>query len=292
MTLTLASLPPEPNIRSSLVAPEPHYKYPPGSKAVEPVRWGIVTMAVGGKPVSVLVEALHHSFTVTGSDEDVVRACQAVDDAITAWWARAEMWLDIYTELNLLRHGRQGRGSIGQRYLAYSQHDDGTVRPVSWTTTSFGPLPKPFVVPDSEILARSLHLAGAGAVLPPEWQYLRDARSWLKAGETRRAVVDGCTAAEIALANQVHQLLDSTDQSVREALLSRCNGISDVAKLVRQFGGSTASINRVGEKLAKVRNDAAHAGVEPQQTDADLAVEVAAEIVEHSSPLSQLHEGY
>lgn len=276
---------------SSLVAPEFHYNYPPPAADVEPVRWGEVTYAHKGKPQSALIESLYYTFTITGSDRDLSEVCRRIDGNLTDWWERVAMWLDTYTDLNLLRHGPRDVLVLGRRYGAVARHDDGTVRPVNWTSTAHVSLPELISVPCSATLARCFYLAGAGAVLPPEWQYLRSARSWLKAGQPRRAVIDGCTAAEIALAKQLHQLLATTDESVREELLLRCNGVAGVAKLVRKFGGSTASRHKVEEKLASVRNRAAHVGEEPQLDQANQALEVATEIVERVRPLATLHKG-
>jgi predicted double-glycine peptidase len=58
----------------------------------------------------------------------------------------------------------------------------------------------------------------------------------LNARQTRRAVIDACTAAEIALAHQVHEMLSETDRVVIEQLLDRCNGVADVAQVVRKIG--------------------------------------------------------
>lgn len=291
LTITVPSLPDDPAIAlPTLVGPEYHYEYPPSDVAVERARWGHVVPASKGRPLSALIESLYYRFTTAGSDNDVSGVCVRIEDDLADWWGRVSMWLDTYTELNLLGHGRREGIILGHHYVAYARHDDGTVRPVNWTSKGSTALPKPVRAPSSDILARSFHLAGAGAVLPPEWQYLRDARSWLKSRQTRRAVIDGCTAAEIALTNQVHTLLADTDELVREELLLHCNGIADVAKLVRRFGGSTASRKKIEEKLGKVRDRAAHAGEEPPLDQANEALEIAHEVVDCARPLATLHE--
>ncbi|MFJ1460940.1 hypothetical protein [Nocardia sp. N2S4-5] len=274
----------------ALESPEYHYEYPRPDNAGEPAHWGEVTAARGGTPLSALIASLYYRFTTIGSDDDVSSVCEGIDNDLADWWARMSMWIDTYTELNLLGHGRRSALVLGHRYLAYTRHADGVVRPVNWTIKATISLPELIEVPSSDILARCFHLAGTGAMLPPEWQYLRDARSWLETRQTRRAVIDGCTAAEIALANQVHKLLADTGASVRDELLLRCNGISDVAKLVRRFGGSTASRNKIEEKLAQVRNRAAHAGEEPPLDQASEAIEIANEVVNCARPLENLHE--
>jgi len=200
------------------------------------------------------------------------------------------MWLDTYTGLDLLKHGHQSVLLLGVNFLAYTSYDAGVIRPVSWAATAIVSPPRMMEIPDRATLARCFGAAGAGAVPPTEWQYLRDAQSWLNAGEARRAVIDACTAAEIALANQVHHLLTGTDEVVIRELLLRCNGIADVAKLVRKIGGSaaTASRKQIEEQLARVRNRAAHAGKEPDHEEASQALKAATDVAERVLPREAL----
>lgn len=294
LAVTLPSLPEMTDAKdtlSHLVAPERHYEYPSRPHDTKPIDWGYVTYAKGGEPQSALINELHYTFEVTGTDEAVSEACAGIESDLATWWERMSMWLDTYTQLDLLRHGHRGVLRLGQRFLAYTRHDDGTERPVSWMSTTIVSPPRMIEVPDSAILARCFDRAGAGAVLPTEWQYLRGARSWLNAGQTRRAVIDACTAAEIALANQVHHLLSATDEVVIRELLMRCNGIADVAKLARAIGGkeATASRKQVEEQLASVRNRAVHAGYEPEHEEASQALKAATDVVERVLPRESLH---
>ncbi|WP_024805340.1 hypothetical protein [Nocardia sp. BMG51109] len=252
----------------------------------------MVTYSVGGTAQSAQIRDIHYWFEAVGSDEDISETCAAIDDDILAWWERLSSWLDTYTGLNLLGHGNQETRFLGRQYLASTRHEDGTVRPVNSPGKAVMPWPKLIQVPDSSDLARCFELAGAGAVLPPEWQYLRDAESWLHGGQHRRAVIDACTAAEIALANQAHLLMAGTDATVIEELLTRCTGVADVAKLVRTMGGrdATASRNSIENKLARIRNLAAHAGHEPNRVDARTAVEVAIDVVQHARPREGLYQ--
>ncbi|MFF2082846.1 hypothetical protein ACFVVM_03685 [Nocardia sp. NPDC058176] len=292
LTLKFPSTPEDPSrSQSNLVAPESHYAYPPRrtDSDHELPDWGSISHFSAGIPQSARVAMVGFTFTTTGTDEDASHTCEMIEGDLDNWWERASMWLDIYSELNLLRHGRRKPGILGARYSAYLQHADGKVKPVSWTSHGIFRFPRLIQLPSLEELTTSFRAAGEGAVLPQEWQYLRDARSWLEAGQTRRAVIDGCTAAEVALTNQLDRLLRSTDTAVKSELLLRCPGVAELGKLVRALGGITASRNRLEEKLAKVRNLAVHAGAEPSIDVATLALEVAAEAVEHARPLAQLH---
>lgn len=291
LTLKFPSTPEGPSrIQSNLVAPESHYVYPP--RRTEPDHelpdWGSINHFSAGIPQCARVAMVGFTFTTTGTDEEVSRTCEMIEGDLDSWWERTSMWLDIYSELNLLRHGRRKPGILGARYVAYLQHADGKVKSVSWTSSGIFQLPKVIQLPSLDRLTTSFRAAGEGATLPQEWQYLRDARSWLEARQTRRAVIDGCTAAEVALTNQLDRLLHSADTTVKSELLLRCPGVAELGKLVRALGGITAPRNRLEEKLANVRKLAGHAGTEPSIDEATLALEVAAEAVEHARPLAQL----
>ncbi|MDE1675280.1 hypothetical protein [Nocardia gipuzkoensis] len=274
-----------------LVAPQAHYEnFAPPNDASQRA-WGAVTGTDKGEPTRVEVARLAYRFEITGTDDDVAKACRQIEDDLTTWWERVAMWLDTYAELDLLNHRGSRVIPVGYRLDAVTRHDDGAVHPVRWQPAGVTiTIPKDPVFPDSVALERSFKLAGTKAALPEEWQYLREARSWLNAGQTRRAVIDACTAAEIALAHQVHDMLSGTDKVVIQQLLDLCHGVADVAQVVRKIGGTTASRNQVEQKLANVRNRAAHAGAEPQREETTQAVMVAADIVEHARPRESLHQ--
>ncbi|MFI6309733.1 hypothetical protein ACIBEK_06275 [Nocardia fusca] len=241
--------------------------------------------------MSAQLDRLGYRFEAAGSEEQLAAACQRIAEDLEGWWDRAAMWLDIYTELDLLKLGRRKPLGLGSRFLAYTSSGDGDVRPLRWKSATSSALPKPIVVPDVPTLERCFELAAAGSELPAEWQYIRRARSWLRADQHRQAAIDACTAAEIALANQVRRLLAGTTDLVVQELLDRCNGIVDIVRLVRKLGGNeaTASVNGTDQRLAKIRNLAAHAGYQPQREEAVKAVDFAVEIVELAFPLDSLH---
>ncbi|MFI6960033.1 hypothetical protein ACIBJI_42025 [Nocardia sp. NPDC050408] len=262
---------------------------------------GRVASADRNRWVCADIEQLAYRFEMTGSRGDVREACRRIGQEFPAWWERLEMWLDTFTELDLLRHRRAHSVRLEPNFSAFSYPRDSDDFPnrvnwkkvdmdwINWRTHEKTFIPPAIEIPDHDVLTRCFRLAGEGAELPAEWQYMREARSWLNAGQTRHAVIDACTAAEIALAYQVHQLLAGTSTMVIEQLLKRCNGIANVADIVRKNGGTTASRNDVEGRLAKLRNSAAHAGNEPTHEQAKTAVAVAAAILGHARPRQTLH---
>lgn len=278
--------PQDPDRLPLLVAPALIYEHPPVTPQVLPWEWGKVNSADRNGWVSADIAMLAYQFQVTGSDEDMTQVCRLVGEQVPAWWDRLEMWLDTFTDLDLLHHGRYRLDPDTPEFSAYVRNTDGTVVRVPWRTHGGTfVVPPDGDVPDHEILTRCFRLAGDKTELPAEWQYLREARSWLNAEQTRHAVIDACTAAEIALAYQITQLANGTSKAVIEQLLKRCNGIASLADVVRKIGGTTASASDVTERLARLRNSAAHTGNPPTPEAAEAAVAVAAAILGHARPL-------
>ncbi|MGF0320943.1 hypothetical protein [Nocardia fluminea] len=269
-----------------LVAPPRYYDFVPLTGD-----WGFVDEGhIEHGPKSALVKMFHYRYTFAGSDEALVATCKKIDDALYGWWTRVAMWLDTYTELDLLGKRNSRPIVMGKRHSVYTQHSDGSVWRPSWNTSRVMQVGKSLEVPDSTTLGLCLSLAGRNVSPPAEWQYLREAQSWLSAGQTRRAVIDACTAAEIALEDQVRQLLHDSPKVVIEQLLTRCSGIAEKARLVADLGGENASSRRIADQLAGVRNSAAHAGDEPEPGKAHQAVALAVEIVDRVRPRETLHE--
>lgn len=287
-----------------LISPPKHYSYPSSQQpaahlASDPMHdWSSWGKIIAADREGWTVAALHRlafRCDLTRPANDPQQVCEAIDSAVDDWWETLAVWLDTYTELDLLGyHGpslQAIRSSVGLR--AHTGEKAGApAREVTWRSPSIRRTIKvpPLVrVPDSAVFERCVHLAGIGSTPPQAWTYLREARSWLRADQPRRAVIDACTGAEIALAHQVHQLLAGrTDRSIIDQLLGRCAGIAQVATVVRQNGGTTVSRKAVEVDLAKARNEAAHAGKAPDGDTARRAVEVAGQIVERVWPLATL----
>jgi hypothetical protein len=133
--------------------------------------------------------------------------------------------------------------------------------------------------------------------LPPaEWLFIRDARSLLNAGQSRRAVLDAGTAAELAMTTLIDKHLNDTnaDEAVRKA----------IARGYRNLGAKKTLLGflRPGLLSARVQPDlidkrdtaihgrsrAGHGWDEVTFEQAQIAVEIATEIVEAAHPLASL----
>ena len=131
---------------------------------------------------------------------------------------------------------------------------------------------------------------------PDEWLFIRDARSLLSAGQSRRAVVDAGTAAELAMTTLIDKYLDDThvtDAAVRTAF-GRFNNLvakKEVLKLLRPG----LLPERTQPDLIDLRNTADHgrskAGHRWDEItfeQAQTAVDIATAIVESAYPLASL----
>ncbi|MFI6173717.1 hypothetical protein ACIBCN_43545 [Nocardia sp. NPDC051052] len=275
-------------IMPMLAAPDTQYVYPDqaGGRV-----WGIVSTTDGGYCRSAQISCLAYRLEEVGSESDVENTCLEIESGSKDWWLSLEAWLDIYTDLDLLGHqrGTGGPPTQGHALTAHiGDHPGGTAKRLKWSRRSDAmPRQRAVNIPDSAVLARCLHLAGRGSLPPQGWLYLREARSWLKAGQTRRAVIDACTGAEISLSDQIRRHAKA-DPVVVDQLLEQCKGIAEVTKVLTRIGGVTASRNSITSKLADVRNKAVHAGWEPDVETAEQALAVATEVVEHAWPYAAL----
>jgi HEPN domain-containing protein len=134
---------------------------------------------------------------------------------------------------------------------------------------------------DRDQLQRAMDLAGRTARPPAEWLFIRDARSLLRAGEYRRAVIDAATAAELTLTALLdrHFSAKSTDAAISEALLDRSQTLGGRCKLVNELIPGKVPA-RFQQEVTEPRNLAAHTGNMLTRQTGEAAVAKATELVE------------
>lgn len=211
---------------------------------------------------------------------------QAINDGLDGWWAIATSWIEIMTQQDITRLGRDETSAmLGQDRQIWTSGDDGETASIALNPRALEAgftteLPKLTF----ELLQRCVNLAGRGVEAPLEWLLVRDARSLLNAGEMRRAVLDAGTAAELAMTRLIDLPLATTPQSVRKALLSKYRMLGPLSNLLRELGDPLPA--DFVAKLVTPRNTATHKGIHPTRGEAVGAIEMAAEIVEKAIPLS------
>ncbi|PRX10522.1 hypothetical protein CLV67_1332 [Actinoplanes italicus] len=127
-----------------------------------------------------------------------------------------------------------------------------------------------------------------GQGIPPERQLLLSARAGLFENDFRRSVIDAGTAAEVALATSISRQLKAraVSTSFIESAIINANGVAGLTALAISLGDAVpVSKNRVADRLAKVRNRAAHGGVVPSPDEAHSAYALARTLVDHACPL-------
>ena len=125
--------------------------------------------------------------------------------------------------------------------------------------------------------------------LPPDHRFLMQAIMALAETDYRRAAIDAGTASEVALASAIYGELARNglkpgyiDHTIRTA-----NGLDGLVSLYLSLGHPLpVSQGNVRANLARVRNDAAHAGRVPSPEQANRAVELAHALVTTADPLN------
>jgi hypothetical protein len=235
--------------------------------------------------------------TLTASDGEEFEAdaggfLSELDD----WWTRFTSWVGILTGQDFVGLGGSSGGiTRGYPLFTWTSDQSGQRADVRW---------RYFPPPNQGIAQRGLELrelqtcvTAAGNQSPPaEWLFIRDARSLLRAGQSRRAVIDAGTAAELAMTALIDKYLDDaqvSDSAVRSAF-GRFNNLiakQEVLKLLRPG----LLPERTRTDLINLRNTASHGrstagrGLDDITLEqAQAAVEIASAIVELAHPLDSL----
>lgn len=220
----------------------------------------------------------------TASDEFL----RELDD----WWTRFTSWVGILT---------------GQDFVGLGGRTEGATRSwplFTWTSGSDGHRHlkqfRSYSTPN-RLPFRALQLHDLEACVtattnhdpPPEWQFIRDARSLLSVRQNRRAVIDAAAAVELAMTTLIDTYLDDTnvtDVAVRQALAKGYNNLGAKNALLKLLRPRLLS-TRVQPDLIDKRNAASHGGDQITFEEAETAVDIATEIVELAHPLASVLPG-
>ncbi len=136
------------------------------------------------------------------------------------------------------------------------------------------------------VLQQAAELASTQQILRTEHRLLMQANRSLQARNLRVAILDAVTAVEFVLTGAVEEKLLplNLSQSEREKLNTKlADGLMKKLDILKIFGISVPGAAHQ-QTLANPRNKAIHRGVEPTFTEAQDAVILALEIVQHFSP--------
>src|SRR5690606_21145260 len=111
---------------------------------------------------------------------------------------------------------------------------------------------------------------------------LLDARTAVFEEDTRRAVIDAGTAAEVAVATAIGDRLRKVglDTETIDTMVSQANGLIGLVDLFGSLRGDLPeSRKRVMNELANPRNRAVHGGEQPTPAETTTALRCAASLV-------------
>jgi hypothetical protein len=220
----------------------------------------------------------------------------AADDFLSElddWWARFTSWVGILTSQDFLGLGGYSRPGITSGSLETWTGDARGQRAAAQIRSYFPPnRGTPPSILQAQDLEACVTATGNQDPPPAEWLFIRDARSNLSGGGTRRAVIDAGTAAELAMTALVDNYLvaANTDEPVRKALARRYTGLEGRSALLRKLRPGLLS-DQLGRDLIGPRNRATHGGHALTDIEAQTAVDIATDIVESAHPLASLLSG-
>jgi len=125
------------------------------------------------------------------------------------------------------------------------------------------------------------------AARPPEAHiFLRDARHAKNIGHFRRSTLDAATAAELGLAKLRDDCLGSSDARLASYVSRKARQIDGLSRFLKCLGRKLP--DGIDGDLNKPRNEAIHAGHEPDEETAIKALKKAEEVLDLAFPWKKL----
>ncbi|MBY0388963.1 MAG: hypothetical protein K2X56_12865 [Mycobacterium pseudokansasii] len=228
--------------------------------------------------------------TLTVADgEEFEAAAEGFLSELDDWWTRFTSWVGILTSQDFVGLGGHP-GGMTQSYpiLRWTSNASGQRAGTRWQQK---------FPPNQGAPIFNLRLSDLEACVtatgnqnpPPEWMLIRDARSLLRAGQARRAILDAGTAAELAMTTLIDAYLvtTNTDEPVRKAVARGYNNLGAKKELLKMLRPGLLSTS-VQPDLIDKRNTASHGDGQVTLAQAETAVEIATGIVELAHPLAGL----
>ena len=206
---------------------------------------------------------------------------------LEAWWSLTSSWISICTEQDSVQVGKGGTGIRVGPIVIWCGDES------SWRVNASVDTSRPVTddrgvgILDHATLKGCMTLAANATKPPDEWVFIRDARALIKAKQFRRAVIDAGTAAELAMTSLIDPTLTEMNLLQRERLFEKNRGLWELSNLMVERNAGMRP-DRLRQDLAEPRNKAAHDGAALNETKANAAVAVAADLVEQLHPLAEL----
>lgn len=247
--------------------------------------WGYVSGAricyVQAAAISV---ALPPSQDSMATSKDLI----ALGRHLAEWLEAVRLWASAWVQVPLVNGGGPFSSTV---HLADRNHLAGSGSFVaSGRDRGSGPVLVLRQGLDAAQVRAAFRWASAGDRPPLPLVLLLAAKQAQWAGDRRQAVIDAATAVEVALADQVRQMLHHhrvTGDFIDAAIL-QANGVVGLITLFNALGGnSPLSKAKLASEVAQPRNAAAHAGVTPTPEVAERVHTHARSIVTALTQLPQ-----
>ncbi|MDQ0692522.1 hypothetical protein QF047_003482 [Arthrobacter sp. W4I7] len=216
-----------------------------------------------------------------GQDMKTVEVGVRFGQLFEPWYGLARQWFELWTPQDLVNR-ELSLHPEGQLWL---DDENGAVQMLTGWRGPLGPVQ---LLGDDQVLTSDAVTSGfdrasAGEAPPLEWLlYMNASRN----KDRRQSVIEAASAAEVAAQTAFAEKLgNDISDDVVQLLITQANGLVGLTNVVRGFGLEVPSKNAIQEKLAKVRNMAAHRGVTPEEEEYRAALGVARDIISATSPM-------
>lgn len=204
---------------------------------------------------------------------------------LEAWWSLVSTWISIFTKQDFVEIGKTRSGMRVGPIVTWNGGVDGLRVNGSKETSIPNVNDEGVDILNHQTLLACSRLAANGIQPPDEWLFIRDARSLVNARQYRRAVIDAGTAAELAMTALIDPTLTGMNLLQREKLFEKNRGLWELSNLMLTQNAGTRP-DRLQPDLAEPRNRAAHDGAAMNETKANAAIAIAADLVEQLHPLA------
>jgi hypothetical protein len=255
--------------------------------------WGSVAGGNKDAPIYAFVlQCVVHSELIAANEDQFHNTAREFGDELASWWTLVCDWLDVLTLQDFTSLGRSQRSILNDSIQMWSGDVDG-IRRAGISYQVMTGVMRWVEVLDRQQLQAAMDLATTRRSPESEWLLLRDARSLLNAGEYRRAVIDACTAAELAAIALIDRAFaaDGTTQVERKRDFDNHRGLSKLKSLHKKRQAAGRLPRRLVEDVAAPRNRAAHRGEALSDVHVKTAIATAAEVVDIAYPLNSIVPG-
>ena len=224
--------------------------------------------------------------TVRDADDLDANSASSLGKTFDDWWSRVIAWLELWTPQHL---NPDANGPVRTRGRVYDMRlGNPPPNSTGWSTGGRIIMHRSVAAAVSHaMLTEALARAATDEVPPLQWQMLCRARRLV---DRRQALLDAAAAAEIALAETIHQRLANASVAAKERIVRDAQGIVGLLGLVEDLDAvdqSDSRRSRVADRLAGPRNDAAHQGVVPTQETLQRALREVQDTLEAYTPAPQ-----